>query len=89
MPVWDCALGRNTASKSETTWKRNEVVSTASIAAKKQGIDLDKFSEADVCFDAQHASWNVFYGGLEPRPGNHFSVEVRDDSGLTKIWPGM
>jgi hypothetical protein len=68
-----------------------EAIALASTAAKKEGLDLAKFRQSSVCFDAaqERGSWVVFFDGRQPRPGNHFLVEVRDDSGATEVMPGQ
>jgi len=87
---WDCALGRAYASKAETHLKPKEAIALASKAAKKEGLDLAKFRQSTICFDATKTGgqWTVFYDGRELRLGNHFLVWVRDDTGATKYMHG-
>lgn len=87
---WDCALGRGSVSKVATHLKPKEAIALASRAAKKKGLDLTKFRQSSICFDAtkEGGEWTVFYDGRELRIGNHFLVWVRDDTGATKYMHG-
>lgn len=87
---WDCVLGRAYVSKAATRLKPKEAIALASKAAKKEGLDLAKFRQSTICFDAikTGGEWTVFYDGRELRVGNHFLVWVRDDTGATKYMHG-
>jgi FPC/CPF motif-containing protein YcgG len=88
---WDCAAGRASVSKGAKRLKVTEAIALASTAAKKKGFDLARFQQSSICFDTskERGSWVVFFDGREPRPGNHFLVEVRDDTGATDVMPGQ
>ena len=87
---WDCVLGRAHVSKAATRLKPKEAIALASKTAKKQGLDLAKFRQSTICFDAtkKGGEWTVFYDGRELRLGNHFLVWVRDDTGGTQYMHG-
>ena len=87
---WDCEKGLTWASGAATRLKPTEAIAIASEAAKKNGTDLAKYRQSSVCFDVSkdRGRWTVFFDGIEPKPGNHFLVWVRDDNGGAKIMGG-
>lgn len=87
--LWNCEKGRSFPSKAVTQLKLADVVALASAAAKKEGWNLAEYRHSSTCFSSRrYPEWTVFFEGLELRPGNHFSVWVRDDTKATRIMPG-
>jgi hypothetical protein len=85
---WDCKKGTTWVSTAKTRLSPSEAVAVASSAAKKSGTSLEKFRQTSLCFDASKNRWTVYFDGVEPMPGNHFLVWVRDDTGSTQIKGG-
>jgi hypothetical protein len=86
---WNCEKGRGSPVSGTSLRKPSEVIEIAVAAAKKGGWELAKYRQSSICFRSDRpGQWTVFFEGLERRPGNHFLVSVRDDTGTTKILPG-
>lgn len=86
--IWDCVAGRDTPSEVEKRLTISDAVTRASRTAEANNVDLTKFQQSSICFDAIEKSWTVFFEGREPRPGNHFMVLVHDTDDVTKFMPG-
>ncbi len=67
-----------------------QVVRIAAEAATKHGYRLADYKdpEAHYQFTRKDKTWNVFYDGKVPTPGNHFLVEIDDQTGAARVMPG-
>ena len=70
---WACGRGREVAASKTHRLTRTEAVQIAVAEAKRQNVDLDKFAQSWVCFDAskKEPSWTVSLraGANLDRPG--------------------
>jgi hypothetical protein len=87
--VWDCDKGWHAAASTKRKLDRNEVTKVAGEEAKRRGVDLTQFELLSVCFRSEkEGSWTVFFHGLVPAPGNHFSVVVNDRDRTARLRGG-
>ncbi|APV48605.1 hypothetical protein BWI17_02235 [Betaproteobacteria bacterium GR16-43] len=88
---WNCDKGRAFPSKEVTRLKHAEAVALATVAAKNEGWDLSKYRHHSTCYSVKpRPEWTVFFESRAEivRPGDHFTVWVRDDNRSTKIMAG-
>lgn len=81
LPTSESQLSRLTAAA---------VVELAMQEAQRSGQELENF-EAPVAKFSWHgteATWHVDFWGRISQPGNHFSVDIEDRSGIASLHPG-
>jgi len=68
-----------------------EAIDIAREAAEREGRNLSEYKEpvARYEFVYKDKTWDVFFDGKVPMPGNHFSVEIDDQTGKTRLLPGL
>ena len=69
---------------------QEQVINIAKVAAEHEGYRLTDYKDPEAHFEytRKDKSWVVFFDGKTPRPGNHFSVDVVDQTGYTQVMPG-
>jgi hypothetical protein len=72
-----------------STLSVSEAIALASTEITKRKIDLSKFLPPEAEYDPKAKKWFVFYKGLAPKPGNHFTITVNDMNKVTRFWPGL
>ena len=71
----------------ETRRSEADIVSLANRAAERQGIDLSEYHQPK-SRRGKDGKWIVFFWGKVAMPGNHFSVEVMEETGETQVRRG-
>lgn len=65
-----------------------QVIMIGSQTAQSKGYAPKEFFDPSVTFDRKTRTWTLFYQGRMPDPGNHFLVEIKDDTGEAQLMPG-
>jgi len=90
--VWDCSRGRKFPASEAHHLQPADVAKIATTEARRRRVDLSKYRQSSMCFDAldRDAQWTVFFDSLRspPAPGDHFSVVVSDTTSAAEFWPG-
>jgi DNA-binding transcriptional regulator YdaS (Cro superfamily) len=70
---------------------RMQVISIANHAAAEEGADLSRYKEPEVYFEyvKKDWTWAVFYDGIQPGFGSHFTVIVDDRTGHAAVEGGL
>ncbi len=64
----------------------NRVYDIAGDAARAEGFDLEKFAAPKVTFDPEAQQWRlIFWGIVDPAPGNYFHVLVDERTGKASV----
>ena len=66
-----------------------QVLHMAKAYAKEKGRIEEKYFVSSVAYDSLRKTWDVFFMGKLPMPGNHFSVMIEDRTGKTELYPGQ
>ena len=68
-----------------------EAIHIAKQAAERAGSTLSRYKEPEAYFEfsRKNRHWFIFFDGKEAIPGNHFGVDIDDQTGATWIMPGM
>lgn len=66
------------------------VIDLAIQEARRLGTDLERYQSPVVRFSwhGSEATWHVDFQGRDPVPGNHFSVDIKDQDGSAILHPG-
>ena len=62
------------------------VVQKAESIAREKEWDLAQYQAPTA--ELKNATWYVRFEGIKRAPGNHFIVEVNDQTGEATLWPG-
>jgi len=83
--------GQSTHRHHSPRFSPEQIILVANQVAVKANIDLSKYKAPEVEFEYIEEDWNwaVFYEGIEPIIGNHFTVIIDDRTGFARIVGGL
>ena len=68
-----------------------QAISIARHAAEREGKNLANYKDPEAHFEfiEKDQSWSILFDGKVPIPGNHFLVEVDDQTESTRVMMGQ
>ena len=67
-----------------------QAINIAKQAAEREGRRLIDYKDPEAYYEftRKDQSWSIFFDGKIPMPGNHFAVEVNDQTEFARVMPG-